>query len=206
MNFQHWQDISFYLNEIDTERNAFGKEEITPDSLENTRKKISYILEQLKGDLEQKMNKDYASLILFALIAGVDEQMQTFNYNHLKVRWNPLQKDFYSAYTAGEIFFKTIDDILDNPNVPSLVYEVFYYILKRGFQGKYKDSKTHLQKYLELLKDKIPIPVPSPQLPLPEAPVPPKRWLFKASHYYGFATIALAILYLALYIVSNWEL
>ncbi|MBS0615335.1 MAG: DotU family type IV/VI secretion system protein [Verrucomicrobia bacterium] len=202
MNFQHWQDISFYLNEIDQERTLFGKASITPESMENCRKKIANTLEQIKVGLEQKLGKDYASLVLFALVAGVDEQMQAYDYNHLKVRWAPLQKDFYSAYTAGEVFFKTIDDILDNPAIPSLVYEVFYYVLKRGFQGKYRDSKTQLHKYIELLKDKIPVST-SHAKPVVHEQIEPAKTGFKAWHYYGFATLLFGVLYMALYVFSN---
>ncbi len=204
MNFRYWQDISFYLNEIDQEKSAFNKKEISTDSIEATRKKISYLLEQLKVDLEQKIHKDHVSLILFSLVAGVDEQMQSFDYNHLKSRWIPLQKDFYSAYTAGELFFKTIDDILDNPNVPVLVYEVFYYTLKRGFQGKYRDSKTQLQKYLDLLKEKIPVTHSPSNLP-PSDRIAPEKSRVKAWHYYGFASLLLVGLYFSLYLLSNWE-
>ncbi len=204
MNFRYWQDISFYLSEIDEEKNVFWKSQISPESLDATRKKISHILEQLKGDLDQKINKEYVSLILFAIVAGVDEQMQSFDYNHLKIRWVPLQKDFYSAYTAGEVFFKTIDDILDNPSIPILVHEVFYYILKRGFQGKYRDSKTQLQKYLDLLKQKIPNPVSSAKPVLAEEIAPPKQ-KFKPWHYYGLAFSLSVTLYFALYFFSNWD-
>lgn len=204
MNFRHWQDISFYLSEIDKEKNDFRRTHISPESLDATRKKISHILEQLKGELDQKINKDYVSLILFAIVAGVDEEMQSFDYNHLKIRWVPLQKDFYSAYTAGEVFFKSIDDILDNPNIPILVHEVFYYILKRGFQGKYRDSKTQLQKYLDLLKQKIPN-IPSPPKPVLTEEIASSKQKLKPWYYYGLATLFSATLYFSLYFLSNWD-
>jgi type IV/VI secretion system ImpK/VasF family protein len=204
MNFQYWQDISFYLNEIDKEKNAFSKAHITPDSLVARRKNIGHLVEQLKSDLEQKISKDHVSLILFAIVAGVDEQMQSFDYNHLKVRWVPLQKDFYSAYTAGEVFFRTIDEILENPTIPPLVHEVFYYILKRGFQGKYRDSKTQLQKYMDLLKDKIPAKVLSQKTPLQEE-VAPAKSNFKPWHYYALGALCCGVLYFALYALSNLD-
>lgn len=204
MSFQHWQDISFYLNEIDKEKSLFSRTEITPESLEQTRKKITYVVEQLKGDLELKIHKDAVSLIVFAVVAGVDEQMQSLDYNHLKVRWAPLQKDFYAAYTAGEVFFKTIDDILDNPSIPTLVHEVFYYILKRGFQGKYKDSKTQLQKYLDLLKEKIPV-TSSPPTPIVKDQGIPTKKVVNSWYYYALAILLSGVLYLALYFSSNWE-
>lgn len=203
MNYQHWQDISFYLNEIDQERENFGKTAITADLMETTRQKISYFIDQLKTILEQKFNKDHASLMLFAIVAGVDEQMQSYDYNQVKQRWVPLQKDFYSAYTAGEVFFKTIDDILDNLTIPALVYEVFYFILKRGFQGKYRDSKTQLRKYLELLKQKIPTSNPEAKTIVYKEEAPSKP-LLRPWHYYALATFLLGVSYGALFLFSNW--
>jgi type IV/VI secretion system ImpK/VasF family protein len=144
--------------------------------------------------------------VLFAIIAAVDEEMQAFDYNQLKVRWNPLQKDFYSAYTAGEVFFKTIDETLDDPKIPSMVYEVFYFMLKRGFKGKYRDSRTQLTKYLELLEKKIPIIPSNVKAAAPETStayqraVKRKKW-----HYYALAVALVVVVYFPLYIFSNLD-
>lgn len=206
MSYQLWQDISFYLNEINREKAPFIKELITPDLIETAKSKISLLLDQLKSSLELKLGKEHSSLILFAIVAAVDEEMQGFNYNHLKVRWTPLQKDFYSAYTAGEVFFKTIDEILDNPSVPSMVYEVFYFILKNGFKGKYRDSKTQLTKYADLLRQKIQVISPISKTAEEEETRPavkPKKlgkW-----HYYGLAVSALVVASLGLFLFSNME-
>jgi type IV/VI secretion system ImpK/VasF family protein len=204
MSYQLWQDISFYLNEINQEKSAFAKGLITPELIESAKSKISLILDQLKTSLEIKLGKEHSSLILFAIVASVDEEMQGFNYNHLKVRWTPLQKDFYSAYTAGEVFFKTVDEILDNPSIPSMVYEAFYFILKSGFKGKYRDSKTQLTKYIDLLRQKIQVISPNPKPSVIEDNEPvstPKK--FGKWHYYGFALSLLAITYLGLFVLSN---
>ena len=37
MSYQLWQDISFYLNEIDREKEQFGRTLITPETLESHR-------------------------------------------------------------------------------------------------------------------------------------------------------------------------
>jgi type IV/VI secretion system ImpK/VasF family protein len=205
MSYQLWQDISFYLNEINQEKATFGKGNITPELIESTKSRISLLLDQLKTSLELKLGKEHSSLVLFAIVAAVDEEMQGFNYNHLKVRWTPLQKDFYSAYTAGEVFFKTIDEILDSPTIPSMVYEVFYFMLKSGFRGKYRDSKTQLSKYSDLLRQKIQVASPSTKQSAAEevslyTSKKRKKW-----HYYGLAISLLAGCYLGLFVFSNME-
>lgn len=205
MNYQLWQEISFYLNEIDEKKIAFGNSTITPELIETSRSEISNLIDQLRAGLESQLEKNHASLMLFAIVAAIDEEMQGFNYNHLKVRWTPLQKDFYSAYTAGEVFFKTIDDMLDVTNIPSIVFEVFYFMLKRGFKGKYRDSKTQITKYLDLLKQKIHIHAPAQQKPIEDAISFSKPSQLKKWHYYGLAGFLLICSYLSLLGFSNMD-
>jgi type IV/VI secretion system ImpK/VasF family protein len=205
MSFQHWQEISSYLHEIEQEKNILEKNTMTSEGIDNTRKRVSFFLEQLKTSLEQKLDKNHAALILFAIVATVDEEMQGLDYLHLKVRWNPLQKDFFAAYTAGEVFFKTIDEILDDPTIPSMVYEVFYYMLKRGFQGKYRDSKTQLVKYLDLLAHKISVTQSHLKSQIKELVTPYLKKEKKAKwQYYGSAVVLFILVYFAIYTYSNF--
>lgn len=134
MNYQYWQEISFYLDELDTARADFEKNPDSLETLEKTRHTMMNLLENLKGGLEKQLDKHHTSLVLFAVVAAVDEKMKSYEYTTSKVRWTPLQKDMYAAYTAGEVFFKSIDEILDDPNTPNIVYQVYFAMLKRGFQ------------------------------------------------------------------------
>ena len=194
MNYLYWQEISHFLNDIDKEKILFEKSSMNTEAMENTRKKMTDLVDVLKSSLEQRMDKYHASLIIFPIVAAIDEKMQGYDYNSNKSKWMPLQKDFYAAYNAGEIFFKSLDEILDDPNIPNIVYQVNYTILKRGFQGKYKDSKTQINKYLDMLKDKIPrtsqneIKATISKIPVVQ---PKKTWL-KKWHCYSFS-IAMAI-------------
>ncbi len=207
MSYPLWQEISFYLNEIDQEKATFEKQGFNPDALEKMRKKISDFFDELKGSLEQKLDHNHASLILFALVAAIDEEMQRFDYNHPKVKWSPLQKDFQGSYTGGEVFFTTIDHILDNPKIPSIVCEVFYFMLKRGFQGKYRESKTQLMKYADLLKQKIPVNTPSAKaVPSEASPLRAKQTKITKGNYYTLAFVLFLVTTAGLYFLSNWEM
>ncbi len=194
MNYLYWQEISFFLNDIDKEKVLFEKSSMNTDAMENTRKKMTELVEVMKSSLEQRMDKYHASLIIFPIVAAIDEKMQGYDYNSNKNKWMPLQKDFYAAYNAGEIFFKSLDEILDDPNIPNIVFQVNYTILKRGFQGKYKDSKTQISKYLDMLKDKIPRPNTNERKAITPktALVQPKKTWLKKWHCYSFS-IAMAI-------------
>ncbi|MBA2368458.1 MAG: DotU family type IV/VI secretion system protein [Candidatus Protochlamydia sp.] len=188
MNYQYWQEISFFLNALDKERVVFEKGSMNAEGMENTRTKMMHTLETLKSGLEQRMDKYQASLVLFPIVAATDEKMQAYDYNSTKVKWPTLQKDFFSSNNAGEIFFKSLDDILDDPNIPNIVFQVYYAMLKRGFQGKYKDSKTQIAKYLDMLKDKVPVFVPLKKKSTAQLPseVQKKSWI-KKWHCYSLS-------------------
>lgn len=157
MNYQYWQEISSFLNDFENERKIFEKNATTPTIMETTRTKITSLIEVLKSSFEQRLDKFHATTMLFPIVAMIDEKMQGYEMSDSKIKWMPLQKDYYAAHNAGEIFYKSLDEMLDSPNIPNIIYQVYYSMLKMGFQGKYKDSKTHINKYLDLLKDKIPI-------------------------------------------------
>lgn len=206
MNYLYWLEISSFLNDLDKERILFEKNIITFESMEATRKKMTNLVENVKSSLEQRMDRHHASLIIFAIVAGIDEKMQGYDYETSKVRWAPLQKDFYAAYTAGEIFYKSLDEILDDPNIPNIVFQVYYTILKRGFQGKYRESKTQIAKYLDMLKDKI--PVSSVNIKKAEAQLAvtkTKQTKFKAWHYYGMSFACAAATFVALLLIAHFE-
>lgn len=203
MNYQYWQEISFYLDELDKEKASFERNPDTLESMEVTRKAMGHLLENLRTSLEKQLDKHHTSLILFAIVAAIDEKMQSYDYNAFKVRWTPLQKDFYSAYTAGEVFYKSIDEILDDPNTPNIVYQVYYAMLKRGFKGKYQDSKTQISKYMDMLKDKIPVPALPPKAEAQNPAFLQKKRRLKKWHYYALSTSLFLLIFAALFVGSN---
>ena len=160
MNCQFWPEISFCLNEVEKEKQLLTKKTLNLDLIIGARKTINEQLEQLRLSLEQTLNKQHASLALFPIVAYFDEEMQRHILKTGQGNWDPLQKDFYGAYNAGDLYFETVDKIIEDPQTPSIIFRVFYFILKKGFQGKYRDSKTHLHKYLEILREKIPVEPP----------------------------------------------
>lgn len=206
MNYQHWQEISFYLNELDRERIGFEKNAINEESIEPVRKKMMTLVEHLKTSLELRIDKHHTSLIIFAIVASVDERMQSYDYSESKVRWTPLQKDFYSAFNAGEIFFKSLDEILDDTNIPNIVYQVFYSMLKRGFQGKYRESKTQIAKYLDMLEDKIPTNHVENGKKEKENPstFKQKEGFLKKWHYYCLSGTCCLIIFATLMLISRF--
>jgi type IV/VI secretion system ImpK/VasF family protein len=71
--------------------------------------------------------------------------------------WPPLQRELFQVDNAGEVFFETLDDILNKPQTIPLVYEVFYFCLNHGFRGRYNDNPVKITEYLRRLRTKIPV-------------------------------------------------
>lgn len=203
MNCQFWPEISFCLDEVEKEKKTLRREDLNLDMMTAVRENINHRLEQLRLSFEHPLEKQFASLALFAIVAYIDEDIQRQLVETKKGNWAPLQKDFYGAYNAGELFYETIDKIIDDPQVPPIVLEVFYFILNKGFLGKYRDSKTHISKYLDLLKDKIPVVAPEQKGAQGSQEMETKKHRFKKWHYYACAGALSVCLLLVLYITSS---
>lgn len=203
MSFQNWPEISTCLNDVEKEKIALTKKIINLDSITAARNRINEIVDQLRISLEQSLDKQYAAQVVFAIVAYLDEQIQSYLLEKGQANWVPLQKDFYGAYNAGNLFYDTIDKLVEDPLVPESVFEIFYFILKKGFLGKYKDSKTHINKYLDILKDKITI-APAQELPKDHAmhALNSKKKI-KPWHYYTAAGVVSVMLLSFLYLTSS---
>lgn len=202
MSSQFWPEISFYLKEIEAERKDINIHQLSQEKFGEIQKAIMGFLEQLKVSLDRRLDPKASQLVYFALIASVDEDMQSFAHSH-SLEWLPLQKLLIGDSNAGITFYKKIDEIFsDNSRLPSIVYEVFYFALKRGFKGKYENSKTQIAKYLELLNDKIAKVAAQRHVEPETAPEkPPSR--FKRKHYYASAMVA-SVLFIALLYINSY--
>jgi type IV/VI secretion system ImpK/VasF family protein len=160
---------------------------------------LNYLRDNLQGALED----GYIALILFALAASLDEEIQPIILNSEALHWSPLTRDVSGDFNAGDDFYQRIDYIIENPKTPLIVYEVFYYALKRGFKGTHRNSKVQIVKYLELLSSQIP---EEPQQAHPETETlrrPLGRIKYK-SIYYAASCAAIILCFVCLQIYSNW--
>lgn len=203
MSSQFWPEISTCLNEVEKEKVALSKKNINLDVITTARDNINRIVDQLRVSLEQSLDKHYASQVLFAVVAYLDEQIQSYLLEKGQGNWVPLQKDFYGAYNAGSLFYDTIDKLVEDHQVPEIVFRIFYFILKKGFVGKYRDSKTHINKYLDILKDKISITLPKENGNSLKVNNYQTKKKIKPWHYYATACVAGFVVLIILYFTSN---
>lgn len=203
MNSQFWPEISICLSEVEKEKHALTKKAINLDAISAVRDNINRLVDQLRISFEQALDKQHASQALFAVVAYFDEQIQSHLLEKGQGNWVPLQKDFYGAYNAGNLFYDTVDKLVEDHTVPEVVYEVYYFILKKGFLGKYKDSKTHINKYMEILKEKISVEVPHQPVMDANLPFYQPKVKMKPRHYYLAAGFASVLILTVLYVTSS---
>jgi len=96
-------------------------------------------------------------LVLFPIVAYFDEHVQTRYLDENQLSWPPLQKELFQIDDAGELFYETVDDLLRKPQTIPFIYEVYYFCLNQGFQGKYVDNPVKISEYMKKLRGKIPV-------------------------------------------------
>ena len=198
MSSQRWPEISSYLRLIEEEKGKLVEKGSSPELLEGVRRRMVHHFEGLKHSLDQILELPYIQEVVFALRAVVDEEIKVglgiANWNRLVER---------TKGETGDAFYEYLNKVLDSVSVPALVYETYYYALKRGFQGKYKTSVVQIRKYLEMLVEKIPIESIEDAKRTSVIPVTKKRGRERRLHYYLFACGGALLLYFSLLYLSR---
>ncbi len=206
MKHPHWSEIFFYFKEVEQQKEKLQNKKLSSEVLATTRNSLSISMNQLKNNLKQTLDETSVQLIVFALVALLDEEMKRLisSSSSQEVEWVPLQKEFFNLTNAGEKFFDHLDEALENPHFSSIVFEVFYFVLKKGFRGKYQNSLNRINKYIEFLSDKIQQPAiakndtATQQKILTFPKIKMKIW-----QYYVGAFALIAIAYAALVVQTN---
>ncbi|MGD9338912.1 MAG: SPOR domain-containing protein, partial [Syntrophobacterales bacterium] len=187
------------------------KEEIAPTSTEDfnivkVRAEIRTQLDFLRVKLAEQLTERDCYLVLFPIVAYFDEHVKTCYLAERQLSWPPLQKELFQIDDAGEIFYDTVDDLLRKPQTIPFIYEVYYFCLNQGFQGRYVDNPVKINEYMKKLREKIPVadlsniqatPVETGQVTL----------IGSAVWYYLASAAVLALCYLLLLAFSHyWDL
>lgn len=101
--------------------------------------KLYQYLDLAKKDILVDYDENNYNESLFAICAWIDETVLCSNWQDKSV-WGKkmLQYSFFGTLNAGEIFFEKLEQIA--PNNTALL-ELYLYMIKLGFRGKYYDSK-----------------------------------------------------------------
>ncbi len=95
-------------------------------------------------------------LVIFPIVIHIDELIQS-EYLRDNQSWPPLQKELFGIDDGGIQFYETLNDLLRKPETLPFIFEVFYFCMSHGFQGRYVDNRVKINEYMKKLKNKIPL-------------------------------------------------
>ncbi len=187
------------------------EEEIAPTTTEGfnivgVRAEIRTQLDFLRVKLAEQLTERDCYLVLFPIVAYFDEHVKTCYLAEQQLSWPPLQKELFQIDDAGEIFYDTVDDLLRKPQTIPFIYEVYYFCLNQGFQGRYVDNPVKTSEYMKKLREKIPVVDLSNVQTAPEETGQVKL-VGSAAWYYLASAGVLILCYFLLFAFSHyWDL
>jgi type IV/VI secretion system ImpK/VasF family protein len=141
-------------NTEDMER-AAGTVRFIADDMVRIRAEIRTQLDFLKATLAEQYSERDTYTILFAVVAQIDELIQTNLLRAMNISWPLLQKELFQIDNAGEVYYEILDDILPKPQTNTFIYEVYYFCLRYGFRGRYESNPVKITEYLKKLQAKL---------------------------------------------------
>jgi len=112
---------------------------------------------------QEARNRGYtaedARLASFAVVAFLDESVLNLQ-NPVFAGWprKPLQEEMFGGHTAGEIFFQSVQRLLERSESAQLadVLEVFHLCVLLGYRGKYgAGGQAELKAQMDAVAQKI---------------------------------------------------
>ena len=169
------------------------------------RSEIRTRLDFLRVKLAETLTERDCYLVLFPIVAYFDEHVKTHSLDENQLSWPPLQKELFQIDEAGELFYETVDDLLRKPQTIPFIYEVYYFCLNQGFQGKYVDNPVKISEYMKKLREKIPV-VDLSNAQTAAAETGQVRLVGSAAWYYLASAAVLVLCYLLLVVFArHWD-
>lgn len=112
-------------------------------------------LDFLKATLSEQYSERDTYLILFPIVAQIDEVVLGQFLGRIHSGWPSLQKELFQIDNAGEVFFEILDDILLKPQTSLFIFEVYYFCLNYGFRGRFQDNPVKINTYMKNLAVKL---------------------------------------------------
>lgn len=132
-----------------------GPDVITTEELVRIRAETRNQLDFLRATLEEQYSERDCYLILFPVVAQIDELIQVNFLRTMQLSWPLLQKELFQIDNAGEVFYEILDDIMIKPQTPMFIFEVFYFCLSYGFRGRYEKKPVKIAEYLKKLQARL---------------------------------------------------
>ena len=128
---------------------------LASDDLVAIRSELRTQLDFLKATLSEQYSERDTYLILFPIVAQIDEVVLSHYLGRVHSGWPSLQKELFQIDNAGEVFYEILDDILLKPQTPLFIFEVYYFCLNYGFRGRYQDNPVKIKTYMKNISVKL---------------------------------------------------
>jgi len=168
MNHKNWEAIhktyrmlerlcATPVGNVNAEAGEGREEQIKRDeaTLIATRADLRTQLDFLKATLAEQYSERDTYLIIFPIVAHIDEYILNHYLSTIQSGWPSLQKELFAIDNGGEVFFEILDDTLRKPQTSLFIFEVYYYCLNYGFRGRYQDEPVKIRAYLQRLTGKL---------------------------------------------------
>jgi type IV/VI secretion system ImpK/VasF family protein len=130
---------------------------------------LQELLVTLKAELSRDLSERDCYLALFPIVVYIDEIIQTKYTGAQQPSWPLLQREFFDTDRGGELFYDTLDELLERDRPPQLVYEIYFFCLNLGFQGKNAGNDARRDTYMRRLSHFFVVPETPITEPKPEA-------------------------------------
>ncbi|MEN6375660.1 MAG: DotU family type IV/VI secretion system protein [Smithella sp.] len=159
-------------------------------------------LDFLKVALSDVHNERDTYMILFPIVAQIDEIIQNNILSPVDVSWPLLQKELFQIENAGEVFYEILEDLLNKPQTPTSIYEVYYFCLRYGFRGRYENNPAKIVDYINRLREKLEVHGEK-DIPLEAESTGQVKKIIRPYWYYLIAAGVFLLVFLMLFLVAE---
>lgn len=128
---------------------------VDPATLAKLNTELRNKLDALRDNLNRELLENETYLVMFPLVLLCDEMVMTRLNKEQQTSWPLLQSELFQINYGGDVFYDFVDERLEKPDTPPIVFEVLYFCLAAGFVGKFGESGGKVQRYRTLLSEQI---------------------------------------------------
>lgn len=128
---------------------------VDPGTLSKLSTELRNKLDALRDNLNRELTENETYLVMFPLVLLCDEMVMTRLSKQQQTSWPLLQSELFQINYGGDVFYDFVDERLEKPDTPPIVFEVLYFCLAAGFVGKFGESGGKVQRYRTLLSEQL---------------------------------------------------
>jgi type IV/VI secretion system ImpK/VasF family protein len=128
---------------------------INPELLARLRGDLLARIEQLEDRLSKELSEGDVGQMIFPLVLLCDEMVMVRLPKEQHTQWHLLQTELFRINYGGDVFYEFADEQLEKPNTAVEVFETLYYCLQSGFVGRFGFDAGKVQRYRNLLSERI---------------------------------------------------